>query len=86
MTDKSWVSVVSGARAVIGGLAGFLFCTTQGRALLQRIAPALEDLSRELSGFGQTIIGDANDVTLRWFAQQFHYSVWLSLCLVGPTG
>ena len=37
VTDKSRVLVVSGAGAVIGVLAGFLFCATQGRALLQRI-------------------------------------------------
>jgi hypothetical protein len=66
VTDKSRALAVTVVGAVIGGLAGFLFCTTQGRALLQRIEPALEDLSRELSGFGQTIIGTMNIAGETW--------------------
>jgi hypothetical protein len=31
-------------------------------------------------------IGDANDVTLRWFAQQFHCSVLALVLPCGPDG
>jgi gas vesicle protein len=42
--------------AVIGGIAGYLFLTENGRTLRrQQIEPALEDLARELSGFSATL-------------------------------
>jgi gas vesicle protein len=42
--------------AVIGGVAGYLFLTENGRTLRRRqIEPALEDLARELSGFSATL-------------------------------
>jgi gas vesicle protein len=42
--------------AVIGGVAGYLFLTENGRTLRRRqIEPALEDLARELSGFTATL-------------------------------
>jgi hypothetical protein len=42
--------------AVIGGIAGYLFLTENGRTLRRRqIEPALEDLARELSGFSATL-------------------------------
>ena len=42
--------------AIIGGVAGYLFLTENGRTLRRRqIEPALEDLARELSGFSATL-------------------------------
>jgi gas vesicle protein len=42
--------------AVIGGVAGYLFLTENGRMLRRRqIEPALEDLARELSSFSATV-------------------------------
>jgi gas vesicle protein len=42
--------------AIIGGIAGYLFLTENGRTLRRRqIEPALEDLARELSGFSATL-------------------------------
>jgi len=41
--------------AVIGGVAGYLFFTARGRSLRRQIEPALEDLSRELMSFRQTV-------------------------------
>jgi gas vesicle protein len=41
--------------AVIGGVAGYLFFTARGRSLRRQIEPALEDFSRELMSFRQTV-------------------------------
>lgn len=41
--------------AVIGGVAGFLFFTERGRRVRRRIEPALEDFSRELMSFRNTV-------------------------------
>ncbi len=43
------------AGAVIGGLAGYLFFTEEGRALRRRLEPALDDIARELSSFRHTV-------------------------------
>jgi gas vesicle protein len=42
--------------AVIGAVAGYLFFTTQGRALRRQLEPALEDIARELSSFRSTVL------------------------------
>jgi gas vesicle protein len=41
--------------AVIGGVAGYLFFTDHGRSVRRQIEPALEDFSRELLSFRQTV-------------------------------
>jgi gas vesicle protein len=41
--------------AVIGGVAGYLFFTDHGRSVRRQIEPALEDFSRELMSFRQTV-------------------------------
>ena len=41
--------------AVIGGIAGYLFFTERGRSALRQIEMALEDFSRELLSFRNTV-------------------------------
>ena len=41
--------------AVIGGVAGYLFFTERGRRVRRRLEPALEDFSRELMSFQNTV-------------------------------
>lgn len=41
--------------AVIGGLAGYLFFTEQGRAWRRQLEPQLDDLMRELHEFRGTV-------------------------------
>jgi len=41
--------------AVIGGVAGYLFFTDQGRALRRQLEPALDDFARELMSFRATV-------------------------------
>jgi hypothetical protein len=48
----------------MGAAAGYLFFTPAGRALRERIEPAMDDLKRDFSRFQKTIekVGDlAND-------------------------
>lgn len=41
--------------AVIGGMAGYLFFTARGRSVRRQIESALEDFSRELMRFRNTV-------------------------------
>jgi gas vesicle protein len=41
--------------AVIGGAAGYLFFTEQGRSLRRQIEPAIDDFGRELMSFRSTV-------------------------------
>ena len=41
--------------AVIGGMAGYLFFTEQGRALRRQLEPALDDFAHELMSFRATV-------------------------------
>ena len=41
--------------AVVGGVAGYLFFTEQGRRVRRQLEPALEDFTRELMSFRATI-------------------------------
>ena len=62
--DNSRVMAATIAGAVVGGVAGYLFFTEQGRSVRRQLEPALEDFSRELMSFRATIqkaAGVAND-------------------------
>jgi hypothetical protein len=41
--------------AVLGGLAGYLFFTEDGRRLRRSLEPAIEDVARELNSFRHTL-------------------------------
>jgi gas vesicle protein len=41
--------------AVVGGVAGYLFFTEQGRRVRRQLEPAIEDFARELMSFRATI-------------------------------
>jgi len=41
--------------AVVGGVAGYLFFTEQGRRMRRQLEPALDDFARELMSFRATI-------------------------------
>ena len=41
--------------AIIGGVAGYLFFTEDGRRVRRQIEPALDDFSRELISFRATL-------------------------------
>ena len=53
MDNRQMAATVVGA--VIGGVAGFLFFTEQGRSLRRQLEPAFEDFSRELMSFRSTV-------------------------------
>ena len=52
--------------AVIGGIAGYLFFTEDGRRLRREIEPALEDFSRELNSFRSTVNKAAGVASEGW--------------------
>ena len=52
--------------AVIGGVAGYLFFTDEGRRLRRQIEPALDDFARELNSFRATISKAAGVASEGW--------------------
>ena len=54
------------AGAVIGGVAGYLFFTDEGRRLRRQIEPALEDFARELNSFRATVTKAAGVASEGW--------------------
>lgn len=55
MSDKSLTLVATFAGAVVGGLAGYLFFTEQGRQFRRHLEPALDDIAQELGHFRGTV-------------------------------
>jgi len=55
MTDQSRAVTASVVGAIVGGIAGYMVFTPQGRELRRRIEPALDDLARELNHFKGTL-------------------------------
>ena len=55
MSTQSQVTLCAVCGAIIGAAAGYLFFTPQGRALRDRIEPAVDDLKREFARFQGTI-------------------------------
>lgn len=68
MTDNSRAIAATVAGAVIGGLAGYILFTDQGRALRRRIEVALDEFARELNSFEGTVQKAANTANEGWRA------------------
>jgi gas vesicle protein len=62
--DKAVIATVVGA--VIGGAAGFLFFTEQGRQWRRQLEPALDDIARELNSFRGTVQRAAGVASEGW--------------------
>lgn len=54
------------AGAVIGGIAGYLFFTEEGRSVRRQLEPALDDLVRELNSFRHTVEKAAGVASEGW--------------------
>ena len=64
MRDQSPIVLGTIVGAIVGAAAAYLFYTENGRAIRDRIEPAVDDLRREFLKFQKTIekVGDlAND-------------------------
>jgi gas vesicle protein len=55
VSTQSQVTLCAVCGAIIGAAAGYLFFTPQGRALRDRIEPAVDEMKREFSRFQATI-------------------------------
>jgi gas vesicle protein len=62
----SRVLTASVVGAVIGGVAGYLFFTEEGRRLRRRIEPALDDFARELISLRGTVSKAAGAASESW--------------------
>jgi gas vesicle protein len=52
--------------AVIGGVAGYLFFTEEGRRLRRQLEPALDDIARDLNSFRSTLNKAAGVASEGW--------------------
>jgi gas vesicle protein len=64
--DNSRAVAATIVGAVIGGVAGYLFFTEQGRSLRRQIEPALDDFARELMSFRATVQKAASVANEGW--------------------
>jgi hypothetical protein len=64
--DNSRIVAATVVGAVIGGMAGFLFFTDDGRRLRRQLEPALDDFSRELMSFRATVQKAAGVASESW--------------------
>jgi hypothetical protein len=55
VSTQSQVTICALCGAVLGAAAGYLFFTPAGRALRDRIEPAMDDLKRDFARFQGTI-------------------------------
>ena len=55
MGEQSRVVASAVAGALLGALAGYLFFTSRGKELRDRMEPALDDLRQEFSRFQRTV-------------------------------
>ena len=66
MNDNSRAIAAAVAGAIIGGMAGYMFFTEEGRRVRRAIEPALDDFARELSSFRTTLQKAAGVATEGW--------------------
>jgi len=55
VNDRTAVAAGALVGAIVGAAAGYLFFTSRGRQLRDRIEPAIEDLQREFKRFQGTM-------------------------------
>ena len=64
MTEKSQALAATVVGAILGGMAGYMFFTDNGRTMRRQLEPALDDFSREIASFRGTLnraLGVANE-------------------------
>ena len=64
--NNSRAIVASALGAVVGAVAGYLFFTDEGKALRRQFEPAIEDFSRELSSFRESVEKAAGAASDSW--------------------
>jgi gas vesicle protein len=69
VTDRNAICAGATIGALVGGAAAYLFFTDGGRAVRDRIEPAVDDLMREFQKFRRTLekVGDMANDGLRAF-------------------
>jgi len=55
VNEQSRMILAVGGGAVVGGIAGYLLLTEEGRRIRSQIEPTLEEFVRELQRFGGTV-------------------------------
>ena len=66
LTDRAQTFAATVVGAVIGGVAGYMLFTEEGRRLRRQVEPALEDIARELSHFRGTVTRAADVAAEGW--------------------
>jgi hypothetical protein len=64
VTEKQQAMAASVVGAILGGMAGYMFFTENGRTMRRQLEPAIDDISREIASFRGTLnraMGVANE-------------------------
>ena len=64
MGEKSQAIAATVVGAVLGGMAGYMFFTDNGRTMRRQLEPAIDEFARELASFRGTLqraMGVANE-------------------------
>ena len=69
MSTQSQITVCAVCGAIVGAAAGYLFFTPAGRALRERVEPAVDELKQDFQRFQKTLekVGDLANDSLRVF-------------------
>jgi hypothetical protein len=66
VTGNSRALAATVVGAILGGMAGYLFFTEEGRLFRRRLEPALDDFTRELNQFRGTVHKAAGMASEGW--------------------
>ena len=64
MTENQQAMAATVVGAILGGMAGYMFFTENGRTMRRQLEPAIDDISREIASFRGTLnraMGVANE-------------------------
>jgi hypothetical protein len=64
VTEKSQAVAATVVGAILGGIAGYMFFTDDGRKMRRQLEPAFDDISKEIVSFRGTLnraMGVANE-------------------------
>jgi len=64
--DRTGIAFSVAIGAFVGGVAGYLLFTNQGRSALRKLRPALDEIQQELAGLGQSLQGVGGTAISGW--------------------
>lgn len=64
--DRTSIAMSVAIGAFVGGVAGYLLFTNQGRSALRKLRPALDEMQQELGALAQSLQGAGGTAINGW--------------------